>query len=284
MRTLMKFKSAFTCALLAINATFVVHAKTPQMVNIPAGSFMMGACKVSATAGRENEKRAFVGLAPNSINCGASDNDASDNETPIHQVSISAFKLGKTEVTLAEFKVFIASSGRTDLVTYDFMKHNNRGDNAPVVNVSWNDANYYIDWLNQNYGGGFRLPSEAEWEYACRGNKTTKYCGSDNAGTVAWYDDNSDNQQRAVAQKQANSFGLYDMSGNVWEWTADCWHDNYNGAPADGSAWINSCAYESRVLRGGSFYLNTGHLRASDRISHDPDKRTIVYGFRVAQD
>lgn len=281
----MKYISGVACIILFIPAAISVQAKAPQMISIPAGSFQMGSCKATAAMVEENKKRAFLGQAPVSSNCGANDSDANDDETPKHKVNIEAFKLGKTEVTLGEFKIFIAKSGRTDLVNDDFMTENNRGDTAPVVMVSWQDANAYIQWLNKTYGGGYRLPSEAEWEYACKAGKETTYCGSNNLGAVAWYGGNSGRQQHGVAQKQPNAFGLYDMSGNAWEWVQDCWHDNYHGAPSNGSAWTSSCASDDRVLRGGSWISsNEASQRTSFRLNLGSEDRDTSFGFRVAQD
>ena len=278
----MKYIKSVACTLFLLSAAFAVQAKAPQMVSIPAGSFQMGSCKATAAIAEENKKRAFLGQAPVSGSCGAIDSNAIDDETPKHTVNIRAFKLGKTEVTLGEFKAFIAGSGRTDLVNDDFINNNNRGDTAPVVMVKWQVANDYINWLNKTYGGGYRLPSEAEWEYACKAGEHTTYCGSNNADAVAWFDGNSRGQQHVVAQKQPNAFGLYDMSGNVWEWVQDCWHDNYNGAPSNGSPWTANCSRDVRVLRGGSWYYKEAGLRASRREYYAPVNRDT--GFRVAQD
>jgi len=253
------------------------------MVSIPAGSFLMGSCKVTSDMVEENKKRAFLGQPALSANCAGSDPDASDEEAPQHRVQLSAFQLGKTEVTLGQFKQFIAAAGRTDLVNDYFIKYNRFGDNAPVTMVSWNDAQAFIAWLNQADGKGWRLPSEAEWEYACRAGGNHTYCGSNDVGSVAWYRVNSGERPRAVATKQPNAWGLHDMSGNVWEWVQDWYHDSYRGAPSDGSAWTSGGRQEYRVLRGGSWIIDASYSRAAIRRDNSPGYRINIYGFRVAR-
>jgi len=253
------------------------------MVSIPAGSFQMGSCKVTSDMVGENKKRAFLGQPALSANCAGSDPNADDSEAPQHAVRVPAFQLGKTEVTLGQFKQFIAAAGRTDLVNDDFIKYNAYGDSAPVVMVSWQDAQAFIAWLNQTEGKGWRLPSEAEWEYACRAGGQHTYCGSNNAGSVAWYDDNSRGRQQAVASKQPNAWGLHDMSGNVWEWVQDWYHDSYRGAPTDGSAWTRGGKQEYRVLRGGSWFYFARITRAANRDRNSPRYRGNNDGFRVAR-
>jgi formylglycine-generating enzyme required for sulfatase activity len=250
------------------------------MVNIPAGSFNMGSCKITTAMQEENKKRAFLGQAPLSANCSNSDSDASDNETPQHRVSVRGFQMGKTEVTLGQFKQFVAATGNTSLIDEEFMKYNRYGDDAPVVNVSWNDAQNFIDWLNQKDGGGYRLPSEAEWEYACRAGGYDTYCGSNNPNAVGWHSDNSSEHQHSVGQKQANAWGLYDMSGNVWEWVEDGYHDSYNGAPGNGAAWGGG---DSKVLRGGSWFNDPHTSRAAFRNDDTPAYRYYFDGFRLAR-
>ena len=255
-----------------------------EMINIPAGSFLMGSCKQTAAMAEENKKRAFLGQAPLNSNCGQADPDASDNETPQHRVNVAAFQMGKTPVTLGQFKRYIASAGRNDLIDDDFMKWNAYGDDAPVVWVSWDDAQAFIRWLNQS-GGGWRLPSEAEWEYACRAGGRHSYCGGNNLGQLGWYGGNggnSGNRQQPVARKQPNAFGLYDMSGNVWEWVQDCWHDSYAGAPSNGSAWTTGeCSV--RVRRGGSRNDDATSARAAERRIHSPGDRYNLIGLRLAR-
>ncbi len=251
------------------------------MVDIPAGSFLMGSCKVTDSMKEENKKRAFLGQAPLSSNCNNPDSDARDNETPQHKVSVRAFQMGKTEVTLGQFKKFIAAAGRSNLLTDDFKQYNAHGDNAPVAKVSWHDAQDFIKWLN-GVEGGYRLPSEAEWEYACRAGGTHLYCGSNDVNAIGWYDDNSGGRPHAVATKQANAFGLYDMSGNVWEWVQDCYHDTYRGAPTDGSA-RESGQCNLRGLRGGSWYNDAMSTRAAYHLKLSSDDRSNGIGFRLAR-
>ncbi|WP_238944761.1 formylglycine-generating enzyme family protein [Allofranklinella schreckenbergeri] len=263
---------------LAAAATLLPAAAQAQnipMVRIPAGRFVMGSCLPPS------EKDRFMGKT---ASCGAYDADAYSEEGPQRTVHVKAFELGKTEVTLGQFKQYIRAAGREDLLTDDFMKHNAHGDNAPVVEVSWNDAQAFIRWLNQTQGGGWRLPTEAEWEYACRAGGKHRYCGSNDLNAVGWFDDNSGGRQRAVAQKAPNAFGLYDMTGNVWEWVQDCWHDSYRGAPTDGSAWTGNCEEgDRRVARGGSWNLSARYARAAIRISLTPGIRLYNFGFRLAR-
>lgn len=257
------------------------------MVNLPAGSFQMGSCKVPSEVvsrnAEENKKRAFLGQAQLTAGCDNADADASDSETPQHRVSVRSFQMGKTEVTLGQFKQFIAAAGRSDLVTDDFMKYNSYGDDAPVVQVSWNDAQDFIQWLNKTDGGGYRLPSEAEWEYACRAAGHHTYCGGDDLNALGWYGKNSGKGSRPVGGNQPNAFGLYDMSGNAWEWVQDCWYDSYRGAPSDGSAWTSGCSGDVRGLRGGSWFNLAMNARAAARNYYSPGVRSDDIGFRLAR-
>ncbi|TAN83626.1 MAG: formylglycine-generating enzyme family protein [Gallionella sp.] len=217
----------------------------PEMVVIPAGSFDMG-----------------------------SNNDP--NEMPVHRVTIShAFALGKTEVTQGLWKAIMGDNPS---------KYINCGDNCPVEQVNWEDAQEFIQKLNAKTGKQYRLPSEAEWEYACRAGAQQKYCGSDNLDSVGWYGalatpaGNSGKTPNPVATKQANAWGLYDMSGNVWEWVEDSYHDSYNGAPADGSAWQGDGAM--RTPRGGSWSYAQ---HAAKRGGSAPKYRYSTIGFRLAR-
>ena len=158
----------------------------------------------------------------------------------------------------------------------------NCGDNCPVENVSWEDAKQFVSRLTTKTGKTYRLPSEAEWEYACRAGVREEYCGGNRVDDVGWHDGNSGQRTNSVAGKQANAWGLHDMSGNVWEWTEDCWNGNYNAAPADGSAWTEG-ACSLRVVRGGSWDFGPQLLRAAFRIRNATAYRFNSLGFRVAR-
>lgn len=179
------------------------------------------------------------------------------------------FAIGKYEVTQAQWKAIMGANPSM---------FSNCGDNCPVENVSWNETQEFIQKLNARTGKQYRLPSEAEWEAACRAGEKQQYCGSDDAQSVAWYDEAS---THPVGRKRANAFGLYDMSGNVWEWVEDGWHKDYNGAPSDGTAWQGN---DSRhVIRGGSWLFDQWIKNASDRHWNMPSDRYSTLGFRLAK-
>jgi formylglycine-generating enzyme required for sulfatase activity len=262
--------------------------------DIPAGSFYMGSCKLSAADKEENKKRQFMGLPAKGAVCfsGASaDHDAGDNETPQHKVRISKrFQMGVHEVTLGQFKQFIAGAGRDDLLSDDFMKVNSHGDNAAVTVVSWDDAQAFIRWLNHKEGGNhYRLPTEAEWEYAARAGTTTKFSwgNSENpAGNYAWYGKNArdvgEGYAHAVGGKKPNPWGLHDMHGNVWEWVQDWYDGNYyrNSASIDPKG-PSSGRY--RVSRGGSWRYDARYLRSALRYYVSPGYRYYDLGFRLVR-
>ncbi len=198
-------------------------------------------------------------------------NDGDSNEKPIHEVSVDDFYLSKYEVTQ---KQWVAIMGNNP----SYFK----GDNLPVESVSWNDVQQFIRKLNTKTGVSFRLPTEAEWEYAARGgnkSKGYKYSGSDNVGSVAWYSGNSNNKTHPVGTKQPNELGLYDMSGNVWEWCAD-WYggDYYSKSPYENPTGPATGA--SRVNRGGSWNDGAGGVRCANRNDSDPDSSDNDLGFR----
>ena len=227
-------------------------AECPAMVVIPAGSFVMGS-------------------------------DKNDNEQTTYLVRISAFLLGKTEVTQKQWLEVMGSNPS------GFSKC---GHDCPVESVSWDDVQQFIATLNQKTGQKYRLPSEAEWEYAARAGTTTEWShGNDESklDNYAWSARNSGNKAQAVGQKLPNAFGLFDMQGNVWEWTEDCLHETYAGAPTDGSAWTTGCSgiynnYDYRVLRGGSWSNFPALLRSAYRIRNLLSFRFNFYGFRLARD
>jgi len=218
-----------------------------KLVDIPAGSFEMGLCKMAEGMRKENRKRVFLGLPTVEPGCGALDDTANDNETPRHTVQIRAFKIAPIPVTAGQYIKYLDAIGEVDstddwgLYNEEFKRLNAFGDNAPVVQVSWHEAQDFIRWLNKNKPKDdphtYRMPSEAEWEYACRAGRQQRYCGSDNVYDVGWVNRKESEHQHEVASKAPNAWGLYDMSGSIWQWVEDIYHDNYIGAPTDGSAW-----------------------------------------------
>lgn len=228
--------------------------EAPEMVVIPAGRFRMG--------------------------CLSNDDDCSDVQKPVHEVTIAQpFALSVYEVTFEDY----------DRFTYPHKVDDagwGRGS-RPAINVSWNDAQDYVEWLSAQTGAEYRLPSEAEWEYAARAGRTSKYSWGDEIGAnranCANCGSQWDFRQTApVGSFRANAFGLYDMHGNVWEWVADCGNMSYQGAPADGSAWLRGYC-SGRVLRGGSWGLDSRSLRAAYRFGDSSGSRRISDGFRVAR-
>jgi formylglycine-generating enzyme required for sulfatase activity len=214
------------------SGTIVRNQIGMDLVYVPPGSFMMGS------------------------------NNGDSDEKPVHEVTIrEGFYMGRYEVTQSEWQQVMGNSPS---------KFN--GDNLPVETVSWLDAQGFIQKLNQmNDGYAYRLPTEAEWEYACRARTTGDYAGS--LDSMAWYENNSGNQTHPVGQKQANGFGLYDMLGNVYEWCED-WQ-NYSGASKSVSA------QKTRMLRGGSWDSPASRVRSAGRIWNPLDTRSGTWGFRV---
>ena len=222
-----------------------------ELVLIPAGTFQMGS-PVSET-GRES------------------------NEGPVHQVTIGqGFYLGKHEVTQAQWRAVMGTNP----------SYFSNCDTCPVEWVSWNDVQGFIEELNTQEGvNTYRLPTEAEWEYAARAGTTTVYSfgnAENRLGQYAWYKDNSGSRTRPVGGKRPNAFGLYDMHGNVFEWVQDCWNAGYTGAPTDGSAWVTGDCTQ-RVLRGGSWDNGPWILRSANRIGGTTDLRYYLSGFRLAR-
>lgn len=228
----------------------------PEMVCIPAGKFLMG-----------SKDDLF--------------------EQPVHEVIIGySFEIGKYPVTFDEYDAFAKATER------QLPSDNGWGrGKRPVINVSWNDAQAYVQWLSKQTGKQYRLPTEAEWEYAARAGTQTRYWWGDDIGKNNAVCDGCgsqwDNKQTApVGSLKANPFGLHDTAGNVWEWTQDCWHENYSSAPADGSAWLEKDGGDcgSRVVRGGSWYARPQSLRSADRVGGIADGADYYLGFRIVRD
>ena len=226
-----------------------------EMVSIPSGMFRMGDLS----------------------------GEGYDDEKPVHTVTVPAFKLGKYEVTFAQWDICVADGGCNDYSPYEDLR-----GNRPVNWVSWDNVQSFIDWLNRKTGGNYRLPTEAEWEYAARAGSVTKYswgndigsnranCGGDSCGDSWEY-------TAPAGSFPANPWGLHDMHGNVWEWTEDCWNYDYEGAPTDGSARTSGdCSV--RVMRGGSWEHSAWYLRSARHGGFARSGGNSDLGFRLAHD
>jgi formylglycine-generating enzyme required for sulfatase activity len=214
------------------------------MVSLPAGKFLMGSSE-------------------------------SNYEKPQHQVKVNSFAIGKYPITQAQYQAVMGNNP----------SHFKNNPQNPVEKVSWNDAEAFCQKLSQITGKTYRLPTEAEWEYACRAGTTTRYYFGDNdnqLGDYAWYKGNSGGTTHPVGQKKPNGWGLYDMSGNVWEWCEDDWHDSYAGAPDDGSAWLQNDNHSRtlKCLRGGSWFDDPFYCRSAYRCLTRRVFRSS-FGFRV---
>ena len=226
--------------------SFTVGGVTFKMIAVEGGTFTMGGTSEQG-------------------------DDAYDWEKPTHSVTLSSYRIGETEVTQALWQAVMGSN-----------PSHFSGSQKPVEQVSWNDCQDFIRRLNALTGENFRLPTEAEWEYAARGGKKSwgyKYSGSNTIGNVAWYDDNSGSQTHNVATKSPNELGLYDMSGNVWEWCQD-WYDYYSSGSQTNPTGPSSASL--RVFRGGCWSGYARNCRVSFRSGFTPDYRDILLGFRLA--
>ncbi len=227
-----------------------------EMIKIPTGSFLMG-----------TEEAEVIRL------CKEYKIDWFKKEMSQHRVNLQEFYLGKYPITQEQYQAIM---GKNPSKFEDNPKN-------PVEKVSWNDAQEFCQKLNEKTGKKYRLPSEAEWEYACRaGTQTRYYFGDDEKqlGEYAWYSENSGSKTHPVGQKKPNNWGLYDMSGNVWEWCEDGWHENYENVPTDGTAWNeNHSVTNLRVLRGGSWGTSPGDCRSAYRTYSD--NCSSYNGFRV---
>lgn len=220
----------------------------PGLVSIPGGSFEMGA------------------------------NDCGEDAQPVHHVNVNSFLLGQTAVTYGQWKAVMGASSRSI---------SQCGDECPVSQVSWEDAQMYVTKLSERTGKRYRLPSEAEWEYAARAGSTGRWSFGDDEDQLdrhAWFGFNSFGRTQIVGQKKANAFGLFDMYGNVWQWVQDVWHPSYHGAPTDGSAWMDGGDGELRVLRGGAWFDKPVSLQSAYRSWNTSVMHYYGAGLRVARD
>jgi formylglycine-generating enzyme required for sulfatase activity len=212
-----------------------------------------------------------------------------ESESPRHAVTFkTGFWMAKYPVTQAQWLAVIKQNPST----FDEKKVGKNWRQHPVENVSWDDAQEFLKKLNahppqsrlEGGKGVFRLPSEAEWEYACRAGSETLFCFGDDVSQLkdyAWYYENSHDRTHPVGQLQPNDWGLYDMHGNVWEWCMDMWHGNYDGAPPDGSAWEGGGS--DRVFRGGSWLNEPGYVRSANHDFDVPAIRFNNVGFRLVR-
>lgn len=237
------------------------------MVVVPAGTFLMGCL---------------------------AEEDCRDEKLPEHEVNVAKFALGKYEITFAEFDKFAKATDSRLPEDFGWGR-----DNQPVLNISWNEAQSYVVWLTKETGEPYRLPSESEWEYAARAGSKTAFSFGDDVAKLCEYANHADSstkfswrntscsddissQPATVGNYKANSWGLHDMHGNVWEWLQDCWYEDYSDAPTDGSARTNKDC-DTRVVRGGSFTGSTSMVSSSCRIPTPADYPSHLYGFRVAR-
>jgi len=221
----------------------------PEMIKVEGGTFTMGDSEM------EGEK----------------------DEQPAHEVTLKSISIAKTETTVLQWKTYCSATSRQmpQPPSWDWI------DTHPIVNVSYDDVVAYCDWLRDKTGELYRLPTEAEWEYAARGGKQSKgykYSGGQSIDMTCWYEANSNKQTQAVAQKRANELGIYDMSGNVWEWCKD-WYGPYASAAQTNPK--GAASGSDRVLRGGSWYYTAADCRVANRNYRGPDSRFSRYGFRV---
>lgn len=249
---------AFPSAMPAVGSSFRdtlrSGGKGPEMVVIPAGRFRMGC---------------------------VSGMDCEDNEKPVHDVVIARpFAMSKYQITFRDYDKFPAP---------DKVDDEGWGRGAlPVINLSWDDGAEYAEWLSEQTGKRYRLPAEAEWEYAARAGTTTDYYWGNDIGEnrAKCYEDACGDRWGNTAPAgsfQANAWGLHDMHGSVWEWVQDCWNESYAGAPTDGSAWMGGDCGQ-RVMRGGGYVNQPSELRSSNRSDSRRTLRIYSVGFRLVQE
>ena len=205
-----------------------------------------------------------------------------DGEGPKHEVTIAKpFAVSKYEVTFDQWDACVAAAACPRA------KDAWGRRNMPVINVSWDDAQMYVAWLSRLTGKEYRLLTEAEWEYAARAGSKTRYLWGDEPGIGNANCDGCGGasilQTAPVGSFRPNAFGIYDMEGNVWEWVEDVWHDNYEGAPADGSAWLEGGDANYRVIRGGSWHNVTELVRTAIRFKRERKVQFDTLGLRVAR-
>ncbi len=248
--------------------------KDPNLTNKPKGKG--GISKADKERILQNLVNNMVRVEGGTFTMGATSeqgSDAQSDEKPAHQVTLSSFSIGKYEVTQEEWEAVMGSN-----------PSNFKGAKRPVEKVDWHDCQDFIRKLNALTGKHFRLPTEAEWEYAARGGNRSqgyKYAGGNTIGSVAWYKDNSGKETHSVGQKQSNELGLYDMAGNVWEWCQD-WYNSSYYVKSPLTNPVNNTSASRRVLRGGGWSLSARYCRVSLRASGTPVYCDDDLGLRLA--
>jgi len=212
----------------------------------------------------------MVAIEGGQFHMGSTEKEA---EQPVHSVTLQGFEMSAMPVTQAQYKAVMGENPSRF-----------KGEDLPVESVSWHQAKEFCEMLSKKTGQDYRLPSEAQWEYACRAGSTARYCFGDDESLLAdyaWYAKNSEGTMHPVGKKKPNNWGLYDMHGNVWEWCLDYWHESYGNAPNDGSAWQTADEGWDRVIRGGSWRDSAEYCRCSYRDGGVPVSRSGNLGFRV---
>ncbi|TDU26879.1 formylglycine-generating enzyme required for sulfatase activity [Panacagrimonas perspica] len=247
-------------------------ADTPELVRLQGGTFMMGEHTSTGTL----------------------------YERPLHEVKVPGFSIGKYELTFDEWDACVRARG---CVKTPDDKNWGRG-RRPVINITWVDAQQYVHWLSRKTGEKYRLPSEAEWEYAARAGAEGRYSWGEGAEWACEYGnvldvtggetfpnwtwratcDDKFATTAPVGSFRGNPYGLYDMNGNVWEWVQDCWHNDYNGAPTDGSAWTSGGECGKRVNRGGGWGNHPRSMRSASRDADSGEGFSNAIGFRVVRE
>ncbi|WP_354684151.1 formylglycine-generating enzyme family protein [Cupriavidus necator] len=261
-------------------------ASPPAVAAAPrSGTAAGGAVSVTPRAGEIRDCPAcpvLVTVPAGSFTMGSSASDPA--EKPPHHVTIGEpFAIGRYEVTVEQWNACVEAGACQRVPTVA-----DSAKNAPVRDVSWDDAQQYVAWLSKTTGKTYRLPTEAEWEYAARGGTSSAFWWGDqmrkgNANCKECGDPWSQDAPATVGSFAANPYGLHDVNGSVWEWVADCWHSSYKGAPTDGRAW-NENVCGTRVIRGGSWREGASYMVSSTRFKYSPSVRQSQNGFRVARD
>ena len=227
------------------------------------------------------DQPAMVFIQGGSFNMGS--NNGMSIEKPVHAVTINSFNIGKYEVTVVEYKAFCKATGHSMPTTFS-LKVGRWNDMHPMRDVSFDDATAYCNWLSDMSNVNYRLPTEAEWEYAARGGNQSRgyiYSGSDDLDEVGWNIDNSGKETHSIGRKKPNELGIYDMTGNVWEWCSD-WYDGNYYAYSPASNPKGPTSGDHRVLRGGSWSFPASICRVAMRYDYSPaDYLASSFGFRV---